>query len=120
MTSPEHAIHYLEIVTPDVDGACRFYTSALGWPFSPPVPALGNALVAALPDGSWCGIRAPLHEAEVPVVRPYFRVPDLEAATRTAEQSGAMVLLESMELPGWGRISIVEVGGLQQGLWQVP
>lgn len=115
----EHAVHYLEIVTPDVEAARLLYSTAFGWHFQAPVPELGNALVATLPGGSLCGIRAPLHAAETPVVRPYVRVADLERATREAGRSGATILLESMVLAGWGRISIVEVGGIQQGLWQV-
>lgn len=119
MEPGESAIHYLEIVTPEVEAACRLYAAAFGWRFQSPVAELGQAFVAQLPGGSLCGIRAPLHPEEMPVVRTYLRVANLEASTRLAEQSGARVLLESMELPGWGRISIVEIGGLQQGLWQV-
>ena len=114
-----NAVHYLEIVTPDVEAARRLYSAAFGWRFESPMTELGNAVVAALPGGSLCGIRAPLHAEETPVVRPYVRVADLEAATREAERSGAKVLLESMDLAGWGRITIVELGGIQQGLWQV-
>lgn len=115
----ENAIHYLEIVTPDVEGTRALYAAALGWSFGPPVPELGNALVAEVPGGSFCGIRAPLHPSEAPTLRTYFRVRDLESATRAVKAKGAKILLESMELPGWGRISIFEVGGAQQGLWQV-
>ncbi|MDE3245626.1 MAG: hydroxylase [Acidobacteriota bacterium] len=119
MEAPGNAIHYLEIVTPDVDAARMLYSTTFGWRFDSPVPELGNASVATLPGGSICGIRAPLHAEETPVVRAYFRVADLETATREAERWGAKILLESMDLPGWGRISIYELGGLQQGLWQV-
>ena len=119
MVVAEQAVHYLEIVTPDVEAARRLYSATFGWHFQAPAPELGNAVVAALPGGSLCGIRAPMHVQETPVVRPYVRVADLEAATRNAERSGATILLESMDLAGWGRISIVELGGIQQGLWQV-
>jgi uncharacterized protein len=119
MEVPENAIHYMEIVTRDVEGARLLYATAFGWRFQPSVPELGNAFVAPLPGGSLCGIRAPLHESEMPTVRTYIRVMDLEAVTREAERSGARVLLESMDLAGWGRISICEFGGVQQGLWQV-
>ncbi len=117
MATQPNSIHYLEIVTPDVDGACLLYSTALGWPFQAAVPELGNARVASLPDGSLCGIRAPLHESETPVVRTYLWVSDLEAATRAAEGAGATILLEGMDLAGWGRITIFEFGGVQQGLW---
>jgi hypothetical protein len=120
MPAPAPAIHYLELGTPEVEGACRAYEAAMGWAFQSPVPELGQARVAQLTDGSWCGIRAPLFESEAPVMRTYLRVADLDAATQAAAESGATVLLESMDLPGWGRISIVEIGSLQQGFWQVP
>jgi predicted enzyme related to lactoylglutathione lyase len=119
MEVPENAVHYLEIVTPEVEAARLLYTAAFGWRFRSPVPELGNAFVATLPGGSMCGIRAPLHVEETPVVRAYIRVADLETSTREAERAGAKILLESMDLPGWGKISIVECGGIQQGLWQV-
>ncbi|HEX4953352.1 MAG TPA: hydroxylase [Thermoanaerobaculia bacterium] len=120
MEAPENAVHYLEIVTPDVDAARLLYSTAYGWRFEPAVAELGNAVVAPIPGGSLCGIRAPLHELETPVVRTYIRVSNLETATREAERLGAKILLESMELAGWGKISIYELGGIQQGLWQVP
>ena len=119
MEAPENALHYLEIVTPDVEAACLLYATAFGWRFEPAVPELGNARIATLPGGSICGIRAPLHAEEAPIVRTYFRVGHLETATREVERLGAKILLESMDLPGWGRISIYEFGGIQQGLWQV-
>lgn len=120
MAVPESAIHYLEIVTPDVEAARQLYSTAFGWSFEPAVPELGNAVVATLPGGSLCGIRAPLHIEETPVVRTYIRTENLELSTREVVRLGASVLLESMDLAGWGKISIVECGGIQQGLWQVP
>jgi len=120
MDLPEQAIHYLEIVTPDVAAACRHYTQAYGWSFTPAGPELGFSFVAKLPGGSLCGIRAPLHAEELPIVRTYLRVANLEAATQEAARLGGQILLDAMELPGWGKISIYEFGGIQQGLWQVP
>lgn len=118
MTVPEHTVHYLEIVTPDVEAATRLYSETQGWEFEP-APELGNAWVASLPDGSLCGIRAPMHEQEQPLVRTYLRVADLEAAVRDAEALGATIALPPMALEGHGRIAIFLFGGIQQGLWEV-
>jgi len=120
MAVPEGTMHYLEIVTPDVEAARHLYSTAFGWSCEPAVPELGNAGVAILPGGSLCGIQPPLHIQEAPVVRTYIRVGNLELSTREVERLGASVLLEAMDLAGWGKISIVECGGIQQGLWQVP
>ncbi len=116
----EHTVHYLEIVADDVPAACRLYSEAYGWQFGAAVPELGNARVATLPDGSSCGIRAPMHEEEQPVVRTYVRVEDVDAAAREAERLGAEIALPPVDLPGHGRIAIYVCGGIQQGIWQVP
>ncbi len=120
MAVPEHTVHYLEIVTPDVEAACRLYGSAYGWRFDATKPELGGASVATLPDGSLCGIRAPMHAQEKPTVRTYLRVTDIEAAVREAAKLGAEIALAPTEIPGHGRIAIYLHGGIEQGLWQVP
>ncbi|MDB4963637.1 MAG: hypothetical protein JWP01_3636 [Myxococcales bacterium] len=118
MSVPEHTVHYLEIVTTDVTAARDLYQQVFGWQFTP-VAELGNAFVAELPNGSLCGIRAPLRESEKPVVRTYLRVADLGVATQRAHQLGAVLALDRMEIPGHGTIAIFLIGGIEQGLWQV-
>lgn len=120
MSVPEHTIHYLEIVTPDVEAACRLYGTAYGWRFEAMGAELGNSFVAKLPDGSLCGIRAPMSDQEKPIVRTYLRVTDIQAAVERAEKLGATFLLPRMEIPGHGTIAIYSFGGVEQGLWQVP
>ena len=120
MAVPEHTIYYLEIVTPDVEAACHLYGKAYGWRFEAKGPEWGNSFVATLPNGSLCGIRAPLHDQEKPIVRTYLRVTDIETAVREAGQLGAEIALEPMEIPGQGKIAIYLHGGIEQGLWQVP
>ena len=119
MTAQEHPIHYIEIVTPDIDNLCTIYTKSLGIQFSSMVPELGNAKVSELPGGITIGIRAPMHETETPVVRTYLLVNNLENSVKEAAQSGANILLDRMEIPGRGIIAIYEIGGIQQGLWQI-
>lgn len=120
MPVPEHAVHYLEIVTPDVEAACHLYGTAYGWRFEAAQAELGNAFVATLPGGGLCGIRAPMSDQETPVVRTYLRVADIETAAQRVEELGAEIALAPVELPGHGRIAIYLHGGVQQGLWQVP
>jgi len=120
MTVPENEIHYLEIVTPDLEGARDLYANAHGWSFGEKVPELGNAYVASLPNGSRCGIRAPMHEQEAPTVRAYVRVADIDVAVAKAVELGAELALGATEIPGQGHIAIFLLGGIQQGLWQVP
>ncbi len=55
-------VHYLEIVTTDVDAVCAAYAAANGLQFGKPDAGLGNARTATLPGGGLVGVRAPLSE----------------------------------------------------------
>jgi len=112
-------IQYLEIVTPDVDAVCATYAQLHGVSFSEPEAGLGNARIAALANCGVIGVRAPMHEAEEPVVRPYILVDDVEAAAKAAEAAGAEIAHPPMELPGHGTFAIYIQGGIHFGLWQV-
>jgi len=120
MAVPEHGIHYLEVVTPDPKALRDFYSDACGWQFSEATPELGNAYFALMPGGSLWGIRGPLRESETPVVRTYLRVIDIRSAIKKAGELGAKIALEPTELPGRGIIAIYIIGGIEQGIWQVP
>jgi predicted enzyme related to lactoylglutathione lyase len=111
-------IHYLEIVTMEVDAVCAAYAAANKVQFGEPDAGLGNARTAALLGGGLLGVRAPLHEAEEPVVRPYLLVDDIEAAVAASVEAGGEVAHPPMEIPGHGSFAIYIQGGIQHGLWQ--
>ncbi|GAA4861039.1 hydroxylase [Luteimonas vadosa] len=112
-------VHYLEIVSIDPDATCSTLSASLGAQFGEPVPALGNARTAPSPDGGMVGVRAPMHESEQPVVRPYWLVDDINGALASAVATGAQVAHPPMELPDLGTFAIFMQDGTQQGLWQV-
>ncbi len=111
-------VFYLEIVTPDVDAICATYAATHGITFGQPNAGFGNARTAAMPDGGMVGVRAPMRETEVPVVRPYWLVKDINAAVATAENSGGKIAHPPMEIPGHGTFAIYILGGIEHGLWQ--
>lgn len=112
-------VHYLEIVTPDVDAVCANYEQICGVTFSAPDAGLGNARTAALADGGRIGVRAPMSEAEEPVVRPYLLVDDIHAAAKAAAKAGGVIAHPPMEIPGHGHFAIYIQGGVHHGLWQI-
>ena len=112
-------IHYLEIVTKEVDAVCAAYTAANGVQFGEPVAGLGNARTAALLGGGMVGVRAPMHESEEPVVRPYWLVDDIKAAVAAAVEVGGEIAHPPMEIPGHGTFAIYIQGGIHHGLWQL-
>ena len=111
-------IHYLEIVTKNVDAACNLYSKMLGVTFSPADQVLGGARTAKLADGGTLGIRAPMHDAERPVTRPYFLVDDIEAAVAAAAKTGALVAVPPMKIEGKGTCAIVIQDSVETGLWR--
>jgi predicted enzyme related to lactoylglutathione lyase len=110
--------YYLEIVTNEVDAVCAGYTAAHAVQFGKPVAGLGNARTAALSGGGLVGVRAPMHESEHPVVRPYWLVDDVEAALAQAVKAGGEIAHPPLEIPGFGTFAIYIQGGIHHGLWQ--
>ncbi len=116
--SPAGQIHYLEIVSKDVDAVCTAYAAANGVRFGEPEAGLGNARTAALPNGGLVGVRAPMRESEEPVVRPYWLVEDIKSAVAAAVKAGGELAHPPLEIPGRGTFAIYILGGNQHGLWE--
>lgn len=112
-------IHYLEIVTTEVDAVCSAYAATNKLQFGEPDARLGNARTATLSGGRTVGVRAPMHESESPVVRPYWLVDDIQAAVAAAVESGGEVAHPPLEIPGHGTFAIYILGGIQHGVWQL-
>lgn len=112
------AVHYLEIVSNDVDGLTALYQRVHGLSFAPPDPDLGQARVATRADGTLLGIRKPLAAHEQPTVRTYLAVDDIERAVKEAAKSGATIAYPPTRQGGRGTFAIVIQGGVEHGLWQ--
>ncbi len=112
-------IHYLEIVTSNVDASVALYSRIHGISFGAPEETLGGARTAKLANAGTLGIRAPLRSTETPVVRPYFLVSDIVKAVGSAAQSGAEIAMQPTEIPGRGKFAIIVQGGIESGLWQI-
>jgi len=111
-------IYWLEIVTPEVETHCQIYQNLYGVSFNLR-PELGNAYVTEIPGHGQLGIRAPLHNDETPVVRPYVLVNDIENAVNMARQSGSTIIHAPLDIAGFGTFAIAETGGIQHGFVQV-
>jgi uncharacterized protein len=112
-------VHYLEIVSDDVDAVCKAYEVAHAVSFSEPDEFLGGARTCTLVDGSIVGVRGPLRDSEVPVVRPYWLVDDIEHAVAKVEAEGGEIAVPPMEIPGKGKFAIYVLGSNDHGIWQL-
>ena len=60
-----------------------------------------------------------MYPTEKPTMRMYLRVSDVESSVKEVLKHGAEILLERMEIPGYGIIAIYKIGGIEKGLWEV-
>jgi len=111
-------LHYLEIVSDDVDALTGLYHRMHGLSFGPPDPELGQARVARQADGALIGIRKPLAAHEQPIMRTYLAVEDIQQAVKKAEESGATIAYPPTRQGNQGTFAIVIQGDLEHGLWQ--
>ena len=114
----EVTIHYLEIVTNDMEAACAVYERAHNLTFGSEDSDLGQARTAAWPDGSLVGIRKPLAEHEKPTMRTYLEVADIQTAAQKAEAAGAVIAYPPTKQGAQGTFAIFIHGGVEHGLWQ--
>ncbi len=117
---PSMLVQYLEVVSSDVDATCSVLAKVHGVTFGEPDAALGNARTAVLVGGGRIGVRPPMAEHDLEVVRPYMLVDDIEAAVAATEAAGGEFLMGATELPGGGKFAIYLLAGTQFGLWETP
>ena len=112
------AVHYLEIVSNDLDTLTALYQRMHGLSFGPPDADLGQARVATRTDGMLVGIRKPLAAHEQPIMRTYLAVEDIQQAVKKAEESGAIIAYPPTRQGERGTFAIVIQGDVPHGLWQ--
>ena len=111
-------IHYLEIVTNNVEDLCAAYEHVHALSFGPEDADLGQARVAVRSDGSLVGIRRPLAEHEHPIMRTYLEVVDIRKAVAEAEKAGAVIAYPPTRQGERGTFAIFIQGDVEHGLWQ--
>jgi predicted enzyme related to lactoylglutathione lyase len=89
-----------------------------GLSFGAPVADLGQARVAETPDGRLIGVRAPLAEHELPVMRSYFEFEDIAKAVKEVKAAGAVIAYPPTRQGDTGTWAIYILGDVQIGLWQ--
>ena len=111
-------IHYLEIVSHDVEAQIKALEQTHGLSFGPEVADLGQARVAEAPDGTFIAVRAPLAEHDQPITRTYLEVEDIAKAVEEAEAAGALIAYPPTRQGDTGTWAIYILGDAQIGLHQ--
>jgi uncharacterized protein len=110
--SQEHHVGkviFVELVTPDLAAAKKFYAGLFGWTFRD-IQAGGIDYAEAYLDGRpVAGLihkSVPANEQRQPAWLSFFAVGDVDAAKNVALQNGAKVLFEPHSMPDRGREAV--------------
>lgn len=109
---------WVDIGTPDLDGAIAFYSGLFGWEIEKGPAEMGHYSMARLHGKDVAG----LADQQVPgmtVWTTYLSVDDVDATTARAGELGGTVVAEPMTVGESGRMSIIaDPGGAVVALWQ--
>ncbi|MFF8673420.1 VOC family protein [Streptomyces sp. NPDC015242] len=113
------APNWIDLGTPDIDGAAAFYAALFGWRFRPGGPEAGGYGLFQLDGRTVAGGMRTTPEQGPPSWTVYFRVPDADATAEAARQARGSVLLQPLDVQGQGRTAILaDRAGVPFGLWQ--
>ena len=112
-----------ELMTPDVEKAKAFYGAALGWTFeSMPGPHGSTYWIAKMGDKPVGGVMSldALPPGAPTAWFPYIEVDDVDARAAALSAHGGALARPAFDIPGIGRIAIVQdATGAMVG-WMTP
>ena len=111
MSNPHGSPIWYELVTPDPDGAKRFYDAAVEWTVEPrPAGPMDYRMISA-PSGQVGGVMRLTEEMRAGGATPgwlvYFGVEDVDASAAKAGELGAHILVPPNDIPDVGRFSLL-------------
>ncbi len=112
MANPHGTPIWYELMTPDPDGAKRFYDDVVGWDIAARSPAddVEYRMIGA-PGGFVGGVLKldPAMQAQGarPIWLPYFGVDDVDSTFDKAKALGGSVFVPPTDIPGVGRFALL-------------
>lgn len=110
---------WVDLATPDVAGAARFYSGLFGWEAVDQGVEFGGYRICHL-DGKPVAGMGPQQQPEVPSSwTTMVSVNDADVATKAITGAGGQVYVEPMEVPSSGRMGVyADPAGAVFGVWQ--
>ncbi|MEV3859044.1 VOC family protein [Streptomyces sp. NPDC050095] len=110
---------WMDLGTPDLDGAIAFYGGVFGWQFQPGGPETGGYGMFQIDGKSVGGGMTVTPDQGGPAWTVYFQSGDADATAKAVEQAGGTALLQPMDVLDQGRMAIfADPGGAAFGIWQ--
>ena len=121
----EHGqFHWNELMTHDVEKAKKFYAETMGWTYDTmPIPEGGTytlAMSGGIPVAGILDINGPDYDGTPESWMPYIAVDNVDERVKMATKAGAKVVTPAFEIPGVGRIVILQEPGGASGGWMTP
>jgi uncharacterized protein len=112
---------WVDLATPDLDGAKRFYTGLFGWEAQPAGPAeeTGGYTFFLLDSKRIAGLSPIMTEGFPTVWSTYVSTDDADAVAGRAKASGGSLLADPMDIMDTGRMTfLMHPAGGAVGAWQ--
>jgi len=109
---------WVDLITPDIEGAQTFYAAVLGWGFGPGDPQYGGYCLAEVDGASAAGI-APAREGMTPAWTLYMGSDDVDATAAAIIDGGGRLQGGVMEIGPMGRMLVAnDPTGAQFAVWE--
>ncbi|MGP4052751.1 VOC family protein [Streptomyces sp. 2A115] len=113
------APNWVDLGTPDIDGATSFYNGLFGWEFQSAGPEAGGYGFFQLAGKTVAGAMQNPPEQGPPSWNISLQSPDADATAKAVEQAGGSALLPPDDVMDMGRMAIFgDNAGVPFGIWQ--
>jgi predicted enzyme related to lactoylglutathione lyase len=112
---------WVDLGTPDVEAAARFYGELFGWvvPERPDSAEMGGYRRAELNGKDVAGVMPLMQEGQPPAWSTYISVDDAEAIARAVQENGGTMVAEPMEVSNYGHLALfTDPEGAFFGIWE--
>ncbi|MEW2418739.1 VOC family protein [Streptomyces sp. NPDC046866] len=111
--------NWVDLATPDPDGAAAFYSGLFGWDYRPGGEEVGGYGVFHLGEKTVAGGMAVPAEQGPSAWTVYFRSSDADATAAAVAKAGGTVLFEPMDVMDLGRMAVfADPAGVAFATWQ--
>ncbi|WP_299534675.1 VOC family protein [uncultured Streptomyces sp.] len=113
------APNWIDLGTPDLDGATAFYREVFGWDLVPGGPETGGYGMYTLDGRTVAGVMTVTEEQAGPSWSVYFQTPDVDATAKAVSSAGGNVPFPPMDVLDYGRMGgFTDPAGTYFGTWQ--
>jgi predicted enzyme related to lactoylglutathione lyase len=110
---------WIDLGTPDVDAAVRFYGNLFGWTATEPAPDTGGYRMFTLNGKMVAGVMPLMSPQQPPAWSTYIDSANADETTAKVREAGGTVIVEPMDVMDAGRMAFyIDPTGAAIGIWQ--